>query len=94
MTTPLFDAKAHFSEYVIMAENGETVEITKHGKTTAVIIGLKEFQELKQNYRPSFLDKVNEWKRKTGGLTQEEYEEFAHALNRNKETYRAKEALF
>ena len=66
MTTPLFDAKAHFSEYVIMAENGDTVEITKHGKTTAVIIGLKEYEELKQNYRPSFVDKVNEWKRKTG----------------------------
>ena len=47
MTTPLFDAKAHFSEYVILAENGETVEITKHGKTTAVIIGLKEYNELK-----------------------------------------------
>ena len=94
MTTPLFDAKAHFSEYVILAENGETVEITKHGKTAAVIIGLKEFQELKQNYRPSFVDKLNEWKRKTGGLTPKEYEEFSHALNRNKETYRTKEALF
>ena len=94
MTTPLFDAKAHFSEYVIMAENGETVEITKHGKTTAVIIGLKEYQELKQNFRPSFIDKVNEWKRKTGGLTPGEYEEFSHILNRNKETYRTKEDLF
>ncbi len=94
MTTPLFDAKAHFSEYVIMAENGETVEITKHGKTTAVIIGLKEYEELKDNYRPSFIDKVNEWKRKTGGLTQEEYSEFTQALSRNKESYDAKEALF
>ncbi len=94
MTTPLFDAKAHFSEYVIMAENGETVEITKHGKTTAVIIGLKEYEELKQNYRPSFVDKVNEWKRKTGGLTQDEYDDFSNALVRNKESYSTKEALF
>lgn len=94
MTTPLFDAKAHFSEYVIMAENGETVEITKHGKTTAVIIGLKEYEELKDNYRPSFIDKVNEWKRKTGGLTQEEYSEFEHNLARSKESYSTKEALF
>ena len=94
MTTPLFDAKAHFSEYVIMAENGETVEITKHGKTTAVIIGLKEYEELKDNYRPSFIDKVNEWKRKTGGLSQEEYSEFTQALSRNKESYNTKEALF
>lgn len=94
MTTPLFDAKAHFSEYVIMAENGDTVEITKHGKTTAVIIGLKEYEELKQNYRPSFVDKVNEWKRKTGGLTPEEYNDFSNALVRNKESYSTKEAFF
>ena len=94
MTTPLFDAKAHFSEYVIMAEKGETVEITKHGKTTAVIIGLKEYEELKSNYRPSFIDKVNEWKRKTGGLTQEEYSEFEQNLTRSKESYRTKEDLF
>ena len=94
MTTPLFDAKAHFSEYVILAENGDTVEITKHGKTTAVIIGLKEYEELKQNYRPSFVDKVNEWKRKTGGLTQDEYDDFSNALVRNKESYSTKEALF
>ena len=86
MTTPLFDAKAHFSEYVILAENGETVEITKHGKTTAVIIGLKEYNELKLNYRPSFVEKVNEWKRKTGGLTQKEYKEFESTLKRNNET--------
>lgn len=94
MTTPLFDAKAHFSEYVILAENGDTVEITKHGKTTAVIIGLKEYNELKQNYRPSFIDKVNEWKRKTGGLTQEEYTAFETSITRNKETFSTKEDLF
>ena len=94
MTTPLFDAKAHFSEYVILAENGDVVEITKHGKTTAVIIGLKEYNELKQNYRPSFIEKVNEWKRKTGGLSQKEYEEFAGCIVRNKESYSTKEALF
>ena len=94
MTTPLFDAKAHFSEYVTMAENGDVVEITKHGKTTAVIIGMKEYNELKNNYRPSFIDKVNEWKRKTGGLTESEFNEFQKGLTRNKETYSLKENLF
>ena len=94
MTTPLFDAKAHFSEYVTMAENGDVVEITKHGKTTAVIIGMKEYNELKNNYRPSFIDKVNEWKRKTGGLTQSEFNEFQNSLSRNPETYSLKENLF
>jgi len=94
MTTPLFDVKAHLSEYVIMAENGDVIEITKHGKTTAVIISQKEYKELKQNYRPSFIEKLKEWKRSTGGLTQEEYDEFSASIARNKETYTVKKDLF
>lgn len=94
MTAPLFDIKSKFSEYVTMAENGEVVEITKYGKTTAVIISLKEYNELKENYRPSFVDKLNEWKRKTGGLSEEEYADFEDSLKRNKEIYSPKEAIF
>ena len=94
MTAPLFDIKSKFSEYVTLAENGDVVEITKHGKTTAVIIGLKEYSELKTNYRPSFIDKVNEWKCKTGGLTQTEYNEYQNMLRRNKECYTRGESLF
>lgn len=94
MTAPLFDIKSKFSEYVTLAENGEVVEITKHGKTTAVIIGLNEYSELKKNYRPSFIDKVNEWKHKTGGLTQTEYNEYQNMLRRNKECYSNGESLF
>ena len=94
MTAPLFDIKSKFSEYVTLAENGEVVEMTKHGKTTAVIIGLKEYSELKKNYRPSFIDKVNEWKHKTGGLTQTEYNEYQNMLRRNKECYSKGESLF
>ena len=94
MTAPLFDIKSKFSEYVTLAENGYVVEITKHGKTTAVIIGLKEYSELKKNYRPSFIDKVNEWKHKTGGLTQTEYNEYQNMLRRNQECYSKGESLF
>lgn len=94
MTAPLFDIKSKFSEYVTLAENGEVVEITKHGKTTAVIIGLNEYSELKKNYRPSFIDKVNEWKHKTGGLTQTEYNEYQNMLRKNKECYSKGESLF
>ena len=94
MTAPLFDIKSKFSEYVTLAENGDVVEITKHGKTTAVIIGLNEYSELKKNYRPSFIDKVNEWKHKTGGLTQTEYNEYQNMLRRNKECYSKGEYLF
>lgn len=94
MTAPLFDIKAKFSEYVTMAEKGDVVEITKYGKTTAVIISIKEYEELKENYRPSFVSKLNEWKRKTGGLTSEEYLDFTNTLSRNKETFSTKENLF
>ena len=94
MTAPLFDIKAKFSEYVTMAENGDVVEITKYGKTTAVIIGMKEYNDLKNNYRPSFIDKLNEWKQKTGGLSETEFNEFQNAVARNKETYSLKEDLF
>ena len=94
MTAPLFDIKAKFSEYVTMAENGDVVEITKYGKTTAVIISINEYNQLKENYRPSFVTKLNEWKRKTGGLSSKEYSDFSNTLTRNKEMYSSKESLF
>lgn len=93
MTSPLFDIKAKFSEYVTIAEKGETVEITKHGKTTAVIIGINEYNLLTKNYKPSFIEQVNKWRRITGGLSQEEYNEFEKNLERNKETYKG-ESIF
>jgi len=94
MTVPLFDVKAKLSEYVTMAENGEVIEITKYGKTSAVIVSLKEYEQLKKNWRPSFVEQLNNWKQKTGGLTPEEYSEFENVLKRNKEVYTPKENLF
>ena len=94
MTVPLFDVKAKLSEYVTMAENGEVIEITKYGKTSAVIVSLKEYEELKKNWRPSFIEQLNNWKQKTGGLTPDDYSEFAGTLKRNKEVYTPKEDLF
>ena len=64
MTAPLFDIKAKFSEYVTFAENGNVIEITKHGKTSAVIIGIDEYNQLKKNYRPSLLNKLTNGKKK------------------------------
>ncbi|MCR5189058.1 MAG: type II toxin-antitoxin system Phd/YefM family antitoxin [Treponema sp.] len=89
----LFDVKARFSEYVTMAENGEVVEITKHGKTSAVIIGIKEYSRLKENYRPFFVDEVNKWRQKTGGLSEEDYRDFDDKLARDGEVF-SKESLF
>ncbi|MBR3671598.1 MAG: type II toxin-antitoxin system prevent-host-death family antitoxin [Spirochaetia bacterium] len=94
MTVPLFDVKAKLSEYVTMAENGEVIEITKYGKTSTVIISLKEYEELKKNWHPSFIEQLNNWKENTGGLTQKEYAEFESVLKRNKEVYTPKAGLF
>lgn len=89
----LYDVKAKFSEYVTMAENGDVVEITKHGRTSAVIIGIKEYTLLKENYRPSFIEQVNKWKLKTGGLSEIEWTKFNQNLKRDKEVY-SREELF
>ncbi|MBR4684549.1 MAG: type II toxin-antitoxin system prevent-host-death family antitoxin [Spirochaetia bacterium] len=94
MTVPLFDVKAKLSEYVTLAEQGEVVEITKYGKTSAVIVSLKEYEELKKNYHPSFIDQLTRWKQETGGLTKAEYTEFERTVRRNKEKYIPKENLF
>ena len=94
MTAPLFDIKARLSEYVTYAEQGEVVEITKYGKTSTVIISIEEYNRLKENYRPSFVEKLNEWKRRTGGLTEEESADFDRVLARNKEVFAPQGGLF
>lgn len=92
MTAPLYDVKARLSEYVTMAENGEVVEITKYGVGTTVIISKKEYERLndeyEQNHMPSFMDLVNEWRMKTGGLSQEDADEFCNILEKQHEEER------
>lgn len=77
MTAPLYDIKAKFSEYVTMAENGEVVEITKHGTTTAVIISLKMFNELNDEYqelhKPSFVEQVRKWRLKNKDILDNDF---------------------
>jgi prevent-host-death family protein len=40
-------AKAKLSEMLERAEHGETIIVTKHGKATAAIIGIDEYEQLK-----------------------------------------------
>ena len=51
-------------------------------KTTLpdIEVNLNEDKKTKDNSQPSFVSKLNEWKRKTGGLTAEEYSEFTKIL--------------
>jgi prevent-host-death family protein len=48
----LRDAKAHLSQVVDRAENGEASVITRHGKPAAVVLGYEEWLRLSQV--PSF----------------------------------------
>lgn len=92
MTAPLYDIKAKFSEYVTMAEQGEVVEITKHGVATSVIISMKLYNQMKEEYeelhRPSFMDSVRKWRAECGGLTKEEADEYCNTLDRLREEQR------
>ncbi len=45
---PLFEVKNKLSYYVNLAEQGERIEITRHGKTSAVLVS-SESQESKTN---------------------------------------------
>ena len=47
---------------------------------TDIEVNLNEDKKPKDNSQPSFVSKLNEWKRKTGGLTAEEYSEFTKTL--------------
>lgn len=80
MTTALYDVKAHLSEYITHAENGEVIEITKHGVATTVLISLKMFNEMMDDYEvkhsPSFVELTRKWREQTGGLTNEEVDEY------------------
>lgn len=77
MTAALYDVKAHLSEYITYAENGEVIEITKHGVATTVLISLKKYEEMKAEYeqrnRPSFMEAVNKWRTKYFEILDDEY---------------------
>lgn len=88
MKTPLYEVKARLSEFVTKAENGEVVEITKHGSTTAVILSIEKYNRLNEEHKsrnkPTFIDSIRKWRQETGGLSQEEAEEFCSLLEQQR----------
>lgn len=69
-----------------MAEDGEVIEVTKHGVPTVVIVSRRAWDEANEDYtrrhRPSFMESLRKWREETGGLTQEDAEEFCDLLER------------
>ena len=84
MTAPLYDVKARFSEYVTMAEEGEVIEITKHGNATTVMISIKTYNELNSDYkrrnRPSFMEQVRKWREENADILDNEYADTVERL--------------
>ncbi|MCQ2248809.1 MAG: type II toxin-antitoxin system prevent-host-death family antitoxin [Treponema sp.] len=75
MTAPLFDVKAKFSEYVTMAENGEIVAVTKHGKTSVLLISQETLEQLTSKSE-SFSEHYRKWRRDCGEEIDDSYSAF------------------
>ena len=77
MTAALYDVKAKLSEYVTLAEDGDVIEITKHGKVCAVIVSKKDYDECfikKQRKNP-----VEQWRKWRASLSEEDLKELQEA---------------
>ena len=60
MTAPLFDVKNKLSEYVSLAQNGEVIEVQKHGKPAVVILDAAEYYRSKPS-ESDFSRLYNSW---------------------------------
>ena len=61
MKEALFKVKSSLSDYVNQAELGTVVEITRHGKVAAVLIGMKEYEELLNTGDNGFSLRYEKW---------------------------------
>ena len=61
MKEALFKVKSSLSDYVNQAELGNVVEITRHGKVAAVLIGMKDYGELLNTGDNGFSLRYEKW---------------------------------
>jgi prevent-host-death family protein len=57
----IFEAKNRLTHIIREAEKGDTVELTRHGKPVAVLVGIEKYAQLKGGVR-SFSRVFNEFK--------------------------------
>lgn len=70
-TTSIYEARNNFSEYVKMAENGETIELTRYNKPVAYIVCAEEYEEY-QAERPSLIQRLAVLKQQFADVVSEE----------------------
>ena len=57
---PIFDVKNRLPYFIHLAENGETIQITRHGKPVARIISEKEVEQEQKTEGQVFMDRLME----------------------------------
>ena len=61
---PIFDVKNRLPYFIHLAENGETIQITRHGKPVARIISEKEVEQEHKTESQVFMEKLMEWRKR------------------------------
>jgi len=74
MTAPLYDVKARLSEYVTMAEEGEVIVITKHGKGSVMLISEESMKEWTQKAVQAS-SRLQQWRQKYADCLTDEFAE-------------------
>jgi prevent-host-death family protein len=70
------EAKNHLPALVHEAEDGQTVEITRHGRAVAVVLSVEEYARLRGS-RPDPWVRYQEWRARSGSLTNEDVDALA-----------------
>ena len=61
---PLFEAKNKLSTFVHLAEQGERIEITRHGKTAAVLVGAEALPPKDDSLQSPFFIAYTDFRKK------------------------------
>lgn len=61
MQAPLFEVKNKLSDFINQTQNGDVVEVTKHGESAAVILSIDSYRTLTKN-NVSFNSLYTAWK--------------------------------
>ena len=59
----LFEARNQFTTLVRKVGNGPPVEITRHGKSVAILMGIDEYKRLKESHS-SFYSKLMDFRKR------------------------------
>lgn len=59
---PIFDIKNRLPYFIHLAESGETIQVTRHGKPVARIISEQEVVQEQKSDGQIFMDKVIQWR--------------------------------